>query len=73
MMAMMAAASSVRTMGFVNCVTSWIHGLLPFGFGSSFAPSFASRLPASSSVRPWAGSVPSRAISASGASVWNGG
>ena len=57
-------------MGFENWARSWSHGLLPLGFGSSFGPSRVSRRAASSSVSPCAGSVPSRASSASGASVW---
>ena len=69
-MAMMAATRSVNTMGLANWPTNCKKGLFPLGRGSSFGPSRASRLAASASERPWAGSVPRRARRASGDSVW---
>jgi hypothetical protein len=69
MMAMTAAASSVRTIGFANCSRRRASELLPLGFGSSFGPSRASRRSASTAESPRAGSVARRARSESAGSL----
>ena len=68
--AITAAASSVRTMGLANCDRMRFSAPSGGAVGSSFAPSRSSRVAASASSRPRTGSAPRRWTWTSTAPLW---